>query len=137
MSITDLKNEISRGWPNIPAGIYALAIIDFMANLKEQELRMLSIPALLEAAGLKEINPEFLAALAILVSSNVHALDPKAFFCEDEGSEFHIDARQLADARRLGSLEHPEKGILISDFEDKLIPYFQSSRFFLDVLSHG
>ena len=131
MSINDLKHEVAEGWPDIPAATFALGIIDFMGQLEDQELRMLTVPTLLHAVGCDEVNQEFLAALAILAGSTVHVLDAKAFYSEDDDEEFHVDAVELASARRTGSLEHPHTGELIEDFESKLIPYFESSERFL------
>lgn len=131
MSIDDLKHEVAEGWPDIPAAAFALGIIDFMGQLDDQELRMLTIPTLLQAAGRDEISQEFLAALAILAGSSVHVLDAKAFYSEEDDEEFHVDAAELATARHTGSLEHPDTGELIEDFESKLIPYFESSERFL------
>jgi hypothetical protein len=137
MSLDDLKREVAEGWPDIPAASLALGVIEFMGRLSDQELRMLTIPRLLEAVGRSRVDQEFLAALAILVSSTVHVLDAKAFLYEEEGSELHVDAQELATARQLGSLEHPETGALIEDFEDRLIPYFESSPRFLEARAHG
>jgi hypothetical protein len=137
MPLDDLKREVQEGWPDIPAAPLALGLIDFMGRLSDQELRMLTIPRLLEAVGRSQIDQEFLAALAILVSSTVHVLDAKAFLCEEAGSEVHVDAEELATARQLGSLEHPETGELIEDFESRLIPYFESSSRFLEARAHG
>lgn len=131
MSIEEIKIELKDGWHDVPAADLALCIIDFMAKLDDQELRMLPIPLLLEVSGRKEPDPEFFAALAILVSSTIHVLDAKAFYTEEEDHEFHIDTKELARARREGELVHPESGALIDDFESKLIPYFESSGRFL------
>ena len=136
MSLDDLKREVAEGWLDIPAASLALGIIEFMGRLGDKELRMLTIPRLLEAVGRSQVDQEFLAALAILVSSTVHVLDAKAFLYEED-SEFHIDAQELATARQLGSLEHPETGELIEDFEDRLIPYFETSPRFLEARAHG
>ncbi|MFN3619781.1 hypothetical protein [Sphingorhabdus sp.] len=137
MSVENLKREVATGWPDVPAATLALGVIEFMGELDDQELRMLTIPKLLDAVGRKEIDQEFLAALAILVSSTVHALDAKAFLCEEEGFEVHVDALELATARKSGLLEHPETGALIEDFESKLIPYFEVSTRFLEARAHG
>ena len=131
MSIDDLKHEVSEGWSDIPAASFARGIIDFMGQLDDQELRMLTVPTLLHAVGCDEVNQEFLAALAILVGSKVHVLDAKAFYFESEDEEFSVDATELAVARRTGTLEHPATGELIGNFESKLIPYFESSERFL------
>lgn len=131
MSIDDLKRDVAEGWPDIPAATLAQGIIDFMGKLNKQELRMLTLPTLLQAIGRDQVNQEFLAALAILASSRVHALDAKAFYCEEDDEEFHVDATELATARSIGSLVHPTTGELIDDFESKLIPYFESSQRFL------
>lgn len=137
MSVEDLKQEILDGWPDIPAASLALKIIEYMNKHSDQELRMLTIPALLDAVSRDKIDQEFLAALAILVSSTVHVLDAKAFFYEGESAGVHIDAAELAVARRLGALEHPETGELIEDFEGRLVPYFESSSRFLEARVHG
>ena len=132
MSIDDIKREVSEGWPDLPAAAFALGIIEFMGQLDDQELRMLTVPTLLEAVGCKELNQEFLAGLAILAGSTVDVLDAKAFYSEDDDEEFDVDATELAAARHSGSLEHPTTGELIEDFESKLIPYFESSERFLN-----
>ena len=137
MSVDDLKREIAEGWPDIPAGSIALRVIDYMAGLGDQELRILTIPTLLRAVERDHIDQEFLAALAILVSSTVHALDAKAFLWEEDDQEVHIDAHVLADARRKGSLENPVSGDIIEDFEQRLTPYFQSSERFLQARAGG
>lgn len=131
MSIENFKREVAEGWPDIPAAALALGIIEFMGQLDDQELRMLTIPTLLRSVGCDEVTQEFLAALAILVSSTVHVLDAKAFYSEDDDNEFHVDASELAVARRTGAMEHPATGELIENFESKLIPYFESSERFL------
>lgn len=136
MSLDHLKREVTEGWPGIPATSLALRIIEFMGGLGDQELRMLTIPRLLNAVERSQVDQEFLAALAILVSSTVHALDAKAFLYEDEGMEVHVDAQELATARKLGTLQHPVTGQLIKGFEDKLIPYFESSRRFMEARAH-
>jgi hypothetical protein len=137
MSVENIKREVMEGWEDVPAAALSLRIIDYMASLRDQELRMLTIPTLLRATDREDVSAEFLAAIAILVSSTVHVLEAKAFFCGDDDSEVHVDARELADARRLGNLEHPETGELIEDFEDRLIPYFESSSRFLEARANG
>lgn len=136
MSVNDLKREVAEGWPDIPAASLALGIIGFMDHLRDQELRMLTIPRLLEAVGRRQVDQEFLAALAILISSTVHVLDAKAFLYGEGGSEVHVDAQGLATARQHGSLVHPETGELIENFEERLIPYFESSPRFLEARAH-
>lgn len=136
MSVNDLKREVAEGWPDIPAASLALQIIEFMDQHSNQELRMLTIPTLLKAVAREKVDQEFLAALAILVSSTVHVLDAKAFLYVEDEASVHVNAEELAAARRHGSLEHPETGELIEDFESKLIPYFESSSRFLEARTH-
>lgn len=137
MSVDDLKREIATGWPDIPAASLALGIVDFMGNLDDQELRMLTIPMLLRASSHESVDPDFLTALAILAGSSVHVLDAKAILTDDRDEEFNLESDELAAARREGSLAHPESGELIEDFEAKLIPYFQSSNRFLKARQDG
>lgn len=131
MSVRQLMDEISRGWPGLAAAELSLRIVEFMAPLKEQELRMLTIPTLLKASGHDQVDRDFLTALAILAGSSVHVLDAKAILTDEFAEEFDIESKELAAARREGSLAHPENGKLIADFEDRLIPYFESSDRFL------
>lgn len=137
MSIESIIEEIQKGWPAMPSGALALRIIDFMKRQDIQELRMLTIPTLLEVVERKQVDAEFLAALAILVNSTVHALDAKAFLWDENEEEIHINAKELAEARRTGGLEHPVTGNIISDFENKLIPYFQYSSRFEEARGNG
>lgn len=137
MSLRQLKDEISEGWPDLAAADLSLRIIEFMAPLDEQELRMLTIPVLLRASGHSEVDRDFLTALAILAGSTVHVLDAKAILTDDSEEEFNLESDDLATARREGALAHPESGELIEDFEAKLIPYFQSSDRFLKARQDG
>lgn len=131
MSVEDIKREVEEVWQETPATRLSLQIIDYMLAIPDQELRMLTVPSLLAATGHDEPDTDFFVALAILSSSRIHLLDAKAFYCEKNGEEVHLDARQLSDARRTGTLENPETGELIDDYESRLIPYFESSEVFL------
>ena len=85
MSISDLKREIAAGWERTPAAELSYQIIDFMAPLDEQQLRMLTIPVLLDVLEKRQIDADFMAALAILANSSVQILDSKAIFADDDG----------------------------------------------------
>lgn len=137
MSISDLKREIAAGWEKTPAAELSFQIIDFMAPLDEQQLRMLTIPVLLEALEKQKVDADFLAALAILANSSVQILDSKAIFADNDCDEYHLETEEFEEVRRANAFVHPESGELVPDFEVKLIPYFGPSARFLRARADG
>jgi len=137
MSISDLKREIAAGWERTPAAELSYQIIDFMAPLDEQQLRMLTIPVLLDVLEKRQIDADFMAALAILANSSVQILDSKAIFADDDGDEYHLETEEFEEVRRANAFAHPESGELVPNYEAKLIPYFGPSERFLKARSDG
>jgi hypothetical protein len=102
-------------------------IVDFVSSLPVDQLRMLTFRSFMEALGKDRIDDELIRGLTILVSSRVAALDARGLLVVDNHSEHELSADQLAEARSAGQLVHPETGILVPEFESRIIPFFVPS----------
>lgn len=129
-SIEDFKLKVSAIWPETKAGNISQHILDQMSRMPDTALQRLEITDLLRAARCDEVDADFLAALAILASSQVGALDAKGQFL-DEDEIIPLDARAISEALR-GQLTHPRTGALLTAVEDRIHPYFAPSKRFLE-----
>lgn len=127
MSATKIKAELSNYWASDPVVPLCMKILDFVARLPEDQSQMLTFRTLSEGVGRRMIDDEFMRALAILVSSNVAALDTHALLVDDDETEHEIDPDELGRARETGRLVHPMTGDLVADFESRVIPFFAPS----------
>jgi hypothetical protein len=131
MSVREIKADLEKRWKDDPVVRLCIAILDYMAALPADQLRMLTFRALISAVGKERLDDELMRAMTILVSSRIAALDARALLVDDDQSEHELNPQELAEARATGRLVHPETGELVSEFESKVIPFFvPSARFF-------
>ena len=93
-------------------------------------LHDLSVVDLLTAAGQDEVDETFLAALAILTSPKIGALEARAHF-RDGGSVVLLSDSEISDALH-GRFRDPQTGAQFTDAEDMIFPYFEPSSRFLE-----
>jgi type I restriction enzyme R subunit len=129
LSIEDLKRQIEIGWPDVAAGQISREIISQMSRMEDAELRKLTIGDLLSAAHRERVDNDFLAALAILVSSKIHVLKARAYLHDDDET-VELDARGISDAMH-GKFKDPRTGATRTNAEASIIPYFEPSGRFL------
>lgn len=125
MSLLTIKADLARSWKDAPAYDTCLEIVDFVANHKSH-LKIITYRTLLNALGRSTVDQELLTALTILVSSRVHLLDACAFFYDGD-QEFELSSEDWSLVRRHGELAHPVTGSLVTDFEQKTVPFFTPS----------
>src|SRR4051794_32761397 len=95
---TDLATEITEQWGDDPAAAICLRIIEHIENSLEETPGKLTLGRIASVAGCSHTSDVLQHALAILVSSKIHALDSFAVFVED-GSSYEIDENTLELAR--------------------------------------
>ncbi|MFH5923823.1 hypothetical protein [Roseomonas xinghualingensis] len=125
--VDDLKSEVARIWGAAPAAKLCLKIIDFVASLPAEQVRMLTFSNLCRVVGKRAPDGDLLTAVTILVSSKIHALDTHTLFIDDNQAEHEIDPEDLRDAKLSGTLVHPVSGELVSNYEAHLVPFFVPS----------
>jgi hypothetical protein len=127
MSAAEIKADLYARWQNDPIVPLCVRIVDFVSSLPVDQLHMLTFRSFLEALGKDRIDDELIRGLTILVSSRVAALGARGLLVDDDHSERELSADQLAEARSTGQLVHPETGILVPEFESRVIPFFVPS----------
>lgn len=131
MTIERLKGQVKAIWQDAPAVDLCLRILDFLGADKPERLKMITFRDLVSATGRKTIDSELLTAVAILTNSTVSVLDARALLVDDDHTEHEIGPEEFAEARRTGSLIHPDSGKAVPDFEDHIIPFFVPSDRFI------
>ena len=131
MSVSQIRAELQDRWHDDPAIELCLRIVGFVERLPSEQARMLTFRTLSQGVGIKSIDDSFMRALTILVSSRVAALDAHALLVDEDESEHEIAPEELAQARATGNLIHPETGVVVHDYESRVIPFFVPSAKFL------
>lgn len=131
MSIKDIKLEILKGWGRTSILRQSIRILNFMSHAKTQELRMITFPDIVKATKSGDITSDLLATIAVLTSDKINVLKTRALFHDDDGDEYEIPNIDIEKARENGGLPHPVSGIIVEDFDQYIIPYFEASSHFI------
>lgn len=131
MTIDELKGQVKAVWQDAPAVDLCFRILDFLGAGKPDRLKMITFRDLVRATGKAKVDSELLTAVAILTNSTLSVLDARALLVDEDDTEHEIGPEQFAEARRSGSLIHPDSGKPVPDFEDHIIPFFVPSDRFL------
>lgn len=133
--IDEFKKEVAKNWHDSPSLEVCLRILDYIYELPEDELEMLTFVSFSNAVGAKEVNEDVVRAVALLANTSIHALDTKLLFVDDDEEEYEIEKITLATARTNGKFIHPVTGEEVEDFEEKIIPYFVPTERLLNLKS--
>lgn len=124
MKLDEIREEYRTRWGELSVGLVCLDIIDFIASKPVDQLRFLTFTTLSQAAGRKSIDMEVLAAVNLLTSSKLAIFESHAMLVDDDKTEHELSVEEFAEARKTGTLIHPETGEPVADFETHLIPFF-------------
>ncbi|EGL62699.1 hypothetical protein AGRO_4605 [Agrobacterium sp. ATCC 31749] len=124
MKLDEIREEYRTRWGELPVGVVCLDIIDFIASKPVDQLRFLTFTTLCQAAGRESIDLEVLAAINLLTSSKLAIFESHAMLVDEDDTEHELSAEEFAEARKTGTLIHPETGEPVPDFETHLIPFF-------------
>lgn len=111
-------------WGELPVGLVCLDIIDFVASKPLDQLRFLTFTTLSQAAGRQSIDMEVLAAVNLLTSSRLAILESHAMLVDEDDTEHELSVEEFAEARKTGTLIHPETGEPVPNFESHVVPFF-------------
>ncbi|RNJ48253.1 hypothetical protein [Methylocystis hirsuta] len=138
MGAAEIKADVLKWWEGVPAAGVSMQIIEFIERLPVSEWEMLTYSTLLKALDKNEIDDDFLAAINILTNSHINALEIHGLFVDEDGQEHEMGSDELADARLSGTFIHPDTGVEVRDFEERIIPFFTpSARFRTHTRSAG
>lgn len=137
MTLDEIREIYRSNWGGLPVGSVCLDIIDFVASKPLDQLQFLTFTTLSRAAGKEAIDMDVLAAVNLLTGSRIAVLQAHAMLINDDDTECELSVEYFAEARRTGTLVHPETGDPVPDFEAHLIPFFTPTEELQRELSHG
>ena len=124
MAIKEIMAEFKELAQKVPNAKLCLEIIDYLRSEKQKDLEFITYRSLQIAIG-NDVRQEDLIAAVNLLSTHRNALlNPHMMFVEVDGDEFEISADEYQTALNDGFLVHPETGDLVSDFNNRLFPFF-------------
>jgi hypothetical protein len=129
--VGDLKAKLNREWPAGHRLELSLRIIDYLTDIPNDQLEMLTFSSIMKVAGADDVDADLVGAVSLLSNNSIHALETRLLFIDDDNRRLKIDKKELAEARRKGIFIHPESGEPVEDFESKIIPYFVPTADFL------
>jgi hypothetical protein len=119
------RREIRERWPKAPFVELSVAILDLLERHGIEQSSMLTYRTFARRLH-TEINEDLIAAIALLSSSTVDALDPHALFIDGD-YEQEIPADELLEVTAGAPLVHPETGEIVEDPLSHLMPFFVPS----------
>lgn len=137
MSADQIKAEIKRDFKGSPIADVCLQLVEFVEGLPAGQAEMLTFRTFVRALGKMKVDEELLAAVTLLTSSNLAALDMHGMFIDDDHEEYELSAEDLIEARETGEFSHPHTGEPVENFQSKLIPFFTPSARFSEIQHDG
>ncbi|TAV10228.1 hypothetical protein [Rhizobium leguminosarum] len=136
MTLDEIREEYRSRWGELPVGSVCLDIIDFVASKPLDQLRFLTFTTLAQATGRDVIDTEVLAAINLLTASRLAILESHAMLVDEDDTEHELSREEFAEARKTGTLIHPETGEAVPDFEAHVIPFFTPTEELQRELAH-
>ena len=136
MQLAKLREKLTAEYAGDEGLPTSLCVLDYIAELPDEELRHLRLHSLAEGIG-RSIDHLLLRAIAILVAGTVSVLETHLELIDDDDDPIEIEKSELTKAQETGSLVHPVNGKLIKDFESKIYPYFVPTKTFVLARNDG
>lgn len=126
MSRQKIIDQIYEDWGTKPQSRICVAILEYLLRINKSSSFHITYGSLKKAVGIVFDDKDMLMAIQYLCGDRIHLLEAK-FELIDNEINIDISNSALKEAREIGELVNPENGELVSDFEDKVIMYFQPS----------
>jgi hypothetical protein len=123
----EILGDLNKAWAGNPVFPFCVQILEAMAAVPEDELEMITYTSFMNLLGKAKIDSELIAAIGILSNAPVRAIEEEFLFSDDEDEEHFVPKSEIDDARSSGTFVHPEKGSIVTDFEQKITPVFRVS----------
>jgi hypothetical protein len=118
--------QIKNDWGSNPQSLICLKILNYLLQISNNSSFHITYGSLKRVAEIACNEKELLTAIQYLCGERTHLLEAR-FELVDKDDYFDISNSELKTARETGKLIHPENGEIVSDFEDKVVMYFQPS----------
>jgi hypothetical protein len=126
MSRQKIIDQIYEDWGTKPQSKICIAILEYLLRINNNSSFHITYGSLKKAVGIVLDDKDLLMAVQYLCGDRIHLLEAKFELIDNENS-IGISNSELTIAKATGKLFHPENGELVSDFEDKVVMYFQPS----------
>ncbi|MFD1791491.1 hypothetical protein ACFSE0_07550 [Ochrobactrum teleogrylli] len=127
MTLERFKKEIAARWRNSPAALLCVKILDKVEDIPLEQLNFVTFKTFANMAEHPSIDLEILGAVNILTNSSFALFDAQAVFIDEFEVEYPITLKELNDAKRTGIFIHPDSGMDVPDFADRIFPVFSAS----------
>ncbi len=121
-----IMQQINDDWGSKPQSLICIKILDYLLRIRSNNSFHITYGSLQRAIEVAYEERELLKAIQYLCGERTHLLEAR-FELIDNDDYFDISNSELTNARQTGQLIHPENGEIVSDFEDKVVMYFQPS----------
>jgi predicted helicase len=124
-TIRATKNGIEQFWGKNQKTLYALKIIDEIAQADWPKDAPVKLSDILEILSVDELSDDILAALIILTQSDFAILRARGDFFDESGSRHELAPAELQKVLDTDLLKHPVNGETIEDASTRVVPYFE------------
>lgn len=127
MALERIRKEVAKIWDHSPEATTCFLLLEYLEKVPVSQLQFLTFKTLISAAGRDEVDHELIAAINILTSSKLGLLEAHALFVDENEEEYELTGTELEQALQFGELAHPESGELVSNFQERIFPYFAAT----------
>lgn len=124
--LDQLKRELLDQWAQVPFVELSVAILNLLERDEVEHNALLTYRTFAQKLH-TEISEDLVAAIALLTSAPVEALDPHALFIDGD-YEHEISPDELVEVTSGAPLVHPETGEVVDDPFSHLMPFFVPSK---------
>lgn len=136
MKITenDILLLIKQDWGNNPQSKICIAILDFLKRTPIHDLTHITYGSLRKVIDTNFDEAHFLTSIQYLCGDRTSLLEMRfELFIEERDEVFEVSKSEINCASKTGFLIHPETGIRVEDFRDKIFVFFAPGQLIKDL----
>lgn len=103
-----------------------LNILAHISKLPEDQTQYIPLPVILQYSNSTDVSIAMLAA-EYLSRTDVAVLTLFFDLVDEEGSHYQIDLSEYSEAKSGKGLTHPDKGVVIVNFEEHIFPFYSAN----------
>jgi len=122
-----IKDKINKDWGNESQFLVCMSILNYLLRVPPEQLSHITYGSLRKVVDRKFDDTELLIAIQYLSGDHIKLLEVKFELIDDNEDNFPLPDSEMILARETGKLIHPEKGVIVDNYEDKVFMYFTPS----------
>lgn len=133
----EIVQAIEECWrPSDPHFLICKALVDYFEKTDARELRHLSQASVYRIVGSRFSPDLIIESVQFLAGSYINLIDIGFELIDENDDIFELDKSDIANARRTGTLAHPNTGLPVENYEEKVFLYYQPTLTGLRALKH-